>query len=144
MIHVSKLSPSEAVPCLRLGHETKNTFVNSSESALFSERLLFHFTVNILLYIFQQLQKCMTFSIICVLNVLLIVLKRVCYPLKTVKQIYIVTCGRWSMNEGRGHGFWRMWSLIAFCVKAMENDSQFGPRRLFTDCGKSFDTVTTC
>ena len=40
-----------------------------------------------------------------------------------------------GVNEKRVHGLWKMWSLNAFCVKAMnpKNDPQFGPRRLLCE-----------
>lgn len=31
------------------------------------------------------------------------------------------------MNDKTVHGFSKVWSLDAFCVKAIKNDSQFGP-----------------
>ncbi len=51
-----------------------------------------------------------------------------------------VFCSLWSMND-------KMWSLHAFCLKAMKNDSQFGPHRLlyrwmceqFWKCGFSIE-----
>ncbi len=42
----------------------------------------------------------------------------------------IVFCQLWSMNDKSVCGFWEMWSLHAFCLKAMKNNSQFGPHRL--------------
>ncbi len=36
---------------------------------------------------------------------------------------YIVFCRLLSMNDKRVCGFWKMWSLNVFCLKAMKNDS---------------------
>jgi len=54
-------------------------------------------------------------------NELLSVLKA-CVSIGEICCEYIVFCRWWSMNDKSVHGFWEMWSLNAFCVKAVNND----------------------
>ena len=56
------------------------------------------------------------------------ILKAVWYQLKNVLQIHCVLQVVWRRKEFMD--FEKMWSLNTFCVKAIQNYSQFGPHTL--------------